>query len=61
MGPGNKSNKVKHFQTLENKKIHGPSTKREKINFSSKQKQKEVVKLVQIIEKSVMHVIQGNI
>ena len=41
MDTGNKSNKVKHFQIIEKKKINGKNTKGEKIGFSYKQRQKK--------------------
>ena len=43
MDPENKSNKAKHFQTIENKKINGWNIKREKIEGLS-YKQKKVVR-----------------
>ena len=61
MDTGNKSNKVKYFQSIEKKKINGQNSKGEKIGLSYKQRQKKAVKAMQITEKSVMHVIQVNI
>ena len=51
MDPENKNNKVKHFQLIE-MKINGENTNR------NKQRRKKTVKVVQIMEKGVIHVIQ---
>ena len=51
MDTGNKSNKVKHFQTIEKKRTNEQSTIGEKIGFSYKQRQKKTAKLVQIKKK----------
>ena len=53
--PENKNIKAKYFQIIEKKKINGENTNR------NKQRWKKTVKVVQIMEKSVMHVIQVNI
>ena len=55
MHPEKISSKVKHFQIMEKKKFNGENTK------GDKQRQKKAVKVVQIMEKSVMHPIQVNI
>ena len=57
----NKSNKVKHYKTIEKKKINGQNIKGEKVCLIYKQMQKILVKVVQIMEKSIMLVIQMNI
>ena len=51
MDPENKNSKVKHFQLIE-KKINGENTNR------NKQRRKKTVKVVQIMKKGVIHVIQ---
>ena len=54
MDPGNKSIKEKHFQTVEKMTMNGKNTKREKIGLSYKQRQKNLVNVVQIMGKCVM-------
>ena len=44
MDQGNKSSKVKHCQAIEKKKINRQNTKKDKIGFSYKQRQKKTVK-----------------
>ena len=51
MDTGNKSNRVKHFQTTEKKKINRQNINGEKIHLSYKQRQKKAVKVVPIMEK----------
>ena len=51
MNPENKNSIVKHFQLIE-KKINGENTNR------NKQRRKKTEKVVQIMEKGVIHVIQ---
>ena len=54
MDPENKSNKVKHFQTIEKKMINGKNTKGEKTEgLSYTYGQKNIANVVQIMGKKM--------
>ena len=60
-GPREQKQQSKTLSNHRKEKINGKNTKRETIGLSYKQRQKKAVKVVQIMKKSVMHVIQVNI